>query len=253
MKWLQINFQITSTKKTNYHLRIRNLPIISTSLLPMQLPLTTCFTPVPRISSECSKKRDEPILNPAPSQHTLARPQQTSVPSKPVICFECGLISIVPIAALSTRCHHCSAYICMDDINIHNRSHKTHVQTWGDVTVRPDTDLHDINIQCRHLYLNGQLSGTIHCSGTCLIKKSQIFRGSLTAHTLEIAKRANLTFSAPIIVQQAIINGTLNGVLQCKGTVTLGKNAKFFGDVQATNLIFSEGSSHSGHFYKIAP
>lgn len=211
------------------------------------------FNPRPRMDSRPSGKRSAPQQY-SPSEKTDSAPpfspSESTVASKPVICFECGQISLVPQAAISARCHHCSAYIGMDDVSLHNRSLKRLVQTWGDVTIRPDSDLSHLTIRCKNLTILGKISGKITCVGKCYIRESQIFQGTLQAHTLEVDKRADVTFPTPVNIQQAFIRGILRGNIHSKGKVTICKNAKILGDVEASALIFEEGASHFGHFRK---
>lgn len=167
---------------------------------------------------------------------------------KSVLCFECGQISLVPQAAISTTCSHCSAYIGLSDVVLHNRSLKTLVQTWGDVIIKPDSDLSHLTIRCKNITILGKVSGNIICTETCTIRASQVFQGALQAHTLEIGKRADVSFPHPVEIREAFIKGILRGNIRSAGNVTICKNAKILGDVEAKSLIFEEGASHSGHF-----
>ena len=227
--------------------RVSFSPVIS-----MQDHMEQTYNPRPRIVSRPSGKRScsQAQSPPRISQGNNPSSERKSAPSKPTICFDCGLISLVPLTAISATCHHCSAYIRLDDITLHNRSLKRTVQTWGNVTVKHDSNLTHLTIRCKNLTILGKISGNILCTGICSIQTSQIFKGSLKAHTLEIDKRADVTFPTPVEIHQAIIKGTLRGSIHCKGTITLCKYAKILGDVYASNLIFEEGASHFGHFYK---
>ena len=85
-------------------------------------------------------------------------------------CFSCRKITSVPATAVSARCGHCSAYIKLDDVILHSRTHRTKVQTCGSVTVQANAALKGLNIECRDMVLYGRASGDFLCRGVCKIK-----------------------------------------------------------------------------------
>lgn len=218
---------------------------------------SSTFHPIPRKTEAPSGKRSITDTVPKTSfMETLSAIGDTpkaNISQKPVICFECGRISLVPEAALSAKCHHCSAYINLDDIAIHSRSYRTTARTRGDVLVREGTRLEGITIEARHLTLMGKVSGNFTCSGTCTIKEDQHIQGRLCARELILERKVNATFVQPVSVQNATIAGVFNGTLNCKEKITITRTGKILGDVNCPNLIIEEGGSHFGQYSKTVP
>lgn len=187
------------------------------------------------------------------TRETGRRPEKVAFPEKDiptmaVICFECGHISLVPEAALSARCHHCSAYINLDDIVIHNRSYRGSVRTRGNVTVREGTNLDGVSVQSHDLILEGRISENIECTGTCTIKTDQHINGKVHVGTLVIDRKVNAVFSQPVEAKEVEILGTFTGILNCRGTVRIAKGGELIGDLKATRRVLEDGSNHVGHF-----
>lgn len=182
--------------------------------------------------------------------YTADHENDPQLPRKAAICFHCGLISLVPQAALSARCHHCSAYISLDNVVLHKRSHKTIVQTRGNVTVKNGTDFKGMTIHSHNLTLLGRISGNFNCSGKCDIKTDQLINGILRAHTLEVEKRVSVTLARPAKIHHAFVSGTLQGIIHATGTITILKSGKILGDITAPSLVIEEGGEHFGHYTK---
>lgn len=212
------------------------------------------YSPIPRLCPEDSGKIDG--FSPSPVSRGFipgSREDNKDVPQKAVICFQCGLISLVPQGAFSTKCRHCSAYINLDNVILHKKSHKTLIQTRGDVTVKSGTDFKGINIHSHNLTLGGKISGNFECSGTCLIKENQHITGTVRVHSLVIEKNVSATFAKTVETANASISGTFNGFLEASGTVTIHKTGKILGDVKAPKLIIENGGTHFGHYLKYSP
>lgn len=178
------------------------------------------------------------------------RDDRPDIPRKAVICFQCGLISSVPKAALSARCHHCGTYISLDHIVLHQRSPKTLVQTRGDVTVKAGTDLQGMTIHSHNLLLLGRVSGQFNCSGTCQIKTDQQIAGLLRAYTLIVDKKVTVTLAKGADVHHASIHGTVHGTVESSGTVTIHRHGTILGDIKCLSLVIEDGGTHFGHYFK---
>ena len=103
------------------------------------------FHPVPRISAAPSGKISHP--SPAPPWTLPPTAESNPAPAREVECFSCRKITSVPATAVSARCGHCSAYIKLDDVILHSRTHRTKVQTCGSVTVQANAALKGLNIE----------------------------------------------------------------------------------------------------------
>lgn len=214
------------------------------------------FRPVPLKTDLPSGKRN--MTGPIPKSFVDTLPpaadiQKEDIPQKPVICFECGHISLVPQAALSARCHHCSSYINLDDITIHSRSYRTTARTRGNILVKEGTHLSGITIEAHHLTLLGKASGDFICTGDCTIKEDQHIHGTVQVRELILERKINAIFVQPVSAQSAVIAGIFNGTLNCKGTTTITKTGKILGDLNCPKLVIEEGGSHFGHYSKTLP
>lgn len=157
----------------------------------------------------------------------------------------------VPVTAVSARCGHCSAYIKLDDVILHSRTHRTKVQTCGSVTVQANADLKGLNIECRDLVLYGRASGDFLCRGVCKIKTDQHISGSISARRLVVEKKTTVLVTGVIQVENIWIQGSLEGTLTADETVTIHRHAKFLGDITARRLIIEEGGAHQGSFTRL--
>lgn len=145
------------------------------------------FHPIPRISTAPSGKISHP--SPAPPWTLPPTAESSPAPAREVECFSCRKSTSVPATAVSARCGHCSAYIKLDDVILHSRTHRTKVQTCGSVTVQANADLKGLNIECRDLVLYGRASGDFLCRGVCKIKTDQHISGSISARRMVVEKR----------------------------------------------------------------
>ena len=211
--------------------------------------MTPSFHPVPRTSSAPSGKIRRPA--PAPPWTLPAAAERRPAPTREVECFSCRKNTSVPVTAVSARCGHCSAYIKLDDVILHCRTHRTKVQTCGSVTVQANADLKGLNIECRDLVLYGRASGDFLCRGVCKIKTDQHISGSISARRLVVEKKTTVLVTGAIQVENIWIQGSLEGTLTADETVTIHRHAKFLGDITARRLIIEEGGAHQGSFTRL--
>lgn len=208
------------------------------------------FHPVPRISAAPSGKIGKPA--PAPPWTLPPAGTGTPAPSREVECFSCRKNTSVPVTAVSARCAHCSAYIKLDDVLLHSRTHRTNVQTCGSVTVQANADLKGLDIECRDLVLNGRASGDFLCRGVCKIKTDQHISGSLAARRLVVEKKTTVLVTGPIHAENVRIYGSLEGTLTAEETVIIHRHARFLGDITARRLVIEEGGIHQGSLTRLA-
>lgn len=209
------------------------------------------FHPIPRKTTEPSgiKPVDaSPRKLAVDSSGTEPANASMNIPQKPVICFECGRISLVPQAAISARCHHCSSYINLADISIHSRSYRTVAKTRGNVLVKEGTQLSGITIEAHHLTLIGRISGNFTCTGDCIIKGDQHILGRIQTRRFILERKTNATLVFPVVAQSAVIAGTFNGTLLCQNSVVITKTGKVLGDINCPNLEIEEGGIHVGRY-----
>lgn len=177
-----------------------------------------------------------------------ARERKVQVPSREVVCYECGRRSHVPAAALSANCIHCHAHLNMTDVELKPGSRRLTVRTLGNVTVQADAVLSHLSIVCRNLNLEGRASGSFRCSGALIVASSTRVEGSVEAADLVVNKGANLILSQGACVQNATIHGRVTGRISAKGIVHILRGGELCGDCTATNVQVEQGAAHLGNW-----
>lgn len=167
-------------------------------------------------------------------------------------CFAADGDTAVPVTAVSARCSHCSAYIKLDDITLHSRTHRTKVQTCGCVTVQANADLKGLHIECRDLILNGKASGDLLCQRRLQNQGGPAYFRDLARPQANRGKKDGRTGHGGVHVENAWIQGTLEGALTAEGTVTIHRHAKFLGDITARRLVIEEGGIHQGSLTRLS-
>ncbi len=209
--------------------------------------MSSPFKPVPRICSEKSGRINHTeTATAAPVGLAAPVAAEHTGPCREVECFVCRKFSTVPAGAVSAKCSHCSAYIMLDDVNLHSRTHRRTVKTWGTVTVQPAADLHGVDIECKDIMLNGRVSGKLNCHGVCKIKSGQHITGSLSARRLVVEKKTDVVITGGVYVVNAMVYGVLETALTAEDTVAIHRNGKVLGDIVARKLTIEEGGVHQG-------
>ena len=148
------------------------------------------FHPIPRISTAPSGKISHP--SPAPPWTLSPTAESSLAPAREGNASPAAKAPRSPPRAVSARVRHCSAYIKLDDVILHSRTHRTKVQTCGSVTVQANADLKGLNIECRDLVLYGRASGDFLCRGVCKIKTDQHISGSICARRMVVEKKTTV-------------------------------------------------------------
>ena len=158
--------------------------------------------------------------------------KEAHIPMQEVVCYECGMTSKVPAAALSANCQHCQAHLNMADVEIRPGSERLTIRTLGDVTVPPETTLSRLSVVCRNMEINGRVSGSFRCTRALVVNES-VQIDNLQAGRLVVARDAEVMLAKPAQAGAANIYGRLTGVLRSDGVV------KIYGTGEVTGLIFA--------------
>ncbi len=167
--------------------------------------------------------------------------ERVQVPTREVICYECGQSSQVPSAALSANCIHCHAHLNMADVQIRPGSRRLTVRTLGNVHVQSGTKLSNLSIVCHDMEVNGPVSGSFRCTGTLSFNASTKVEGSISAHRLVVDKGAEVELAVGAAAECAEIYGTLNGRLQCKGLLHVYRSGSYTGVCKAADVQVDPG------------
>jgi len=171
---------------------------------------------------------------------------RVQVPTRDVVCYECGRRSHVPAAALSAQCIHCHAHLNMADVELRAGSRRLTVRTLGDVTVAADAVLSHLSIVCRNLTLHGRASGSFRCMGTLRVGASCRVEGSVQAAALEVEKGVDVVFVQGARVGTASLRGCVSGRLDCRGKVCIHRGGVLYGDCAASAVELEPGAVHRG-------
>jgi cytoskeletal protein CcmA (bactofilin family)/DNA-directed RNA polymerase subunit RPC12/RpoP len=194
-------------------------------------------------SSICKKCHEhfrlEEVLNPA------APPAKLQVEQRQVRCYQCGSELVVPLAASSSMCRRCSAHVDLADYRIVQTVSKN-FRTYGRLVIEEKGYVLNSDAVVGEAVVKGRFIGKLTAAGTLEIHTSASIQGSFTAGRLLIPAGHRFRWPEPIRVDSAEISGELVGTLESPGTVRLGSAARFFGTVNAGNLVVEAGAVFVG-------
>lgn len=175
-----------------------------------------------------------------------SRSERVAVPTREVVCYECGRRSQIPVAALSAHCVHCRTHLNTADITLKPGSRRLTVRTLGDVTLPAHVQLSHLSITCRNLIVSGKGEGSIHCSGELILRGTAQLTGQLQADILHVAAGAKASVEPGLSATEAEIEGQLTGRLNIKDLLHICKGGRLEGDCKAYRLVVDPGGTHSG-------
>lgn len=177
-----------------------------------------------------------------------SREKKVQVPSREVVCYECGRKSQVPAAALSANCIHCHAHLNMTDVELKAGSRRLTVRTLGNVTVVADAVLSHLSIVCNHLHLEGRASGSFRCSGTLRIQTGTRIEGTVQADHLLVSRGISVILTRGATLRNASIAGRVSGRIEARGCVRIERGGELCGDCCAADLQVEPGGTHLGNW-----
>jgi cytoskeletal protein CcmA (bactofilin family)/DNA-directed RNA polymerase subunit RPC12/RpoP len=191
------------------------------------------------ISSNCKKcgqhLRIQEILRPAP------KAAEQGVARKRVTCFECGAELEVPVSAESTMCKRCSRYVDMKNYVINSAVSKN-FKTKGSFVIDPKGYVFNTEAVVSDAVIKGRFLGKLLAEQSLTIYSTAEIKGSFTTARLVVPASNHFRWPETIKIHTAEIAGELAANLFATQTVVLKSTARFFGDVQAANLVVEEGA-----------
>lgn len=175
-----------------------------------------------------------------------AREERVAVPTREVVCYECGKRSHIPVAALSAHCVHCRTHLNTANITLKPGSRRLTVRTLGDVTLPTHVELSHLNITCRNLNVSGKGSGTLRCTGELTLRGEARLEGQVQADSLRVAAGAKATVEPGISAREGEIEGQICGRLNIKDLLHICKGGVLVGDCRAPRLAIDPGGKHDG-------
>jgi len=194
-------------------------------------------------STTCKKCRQhirvQELLRPA------AQTKRASRKTRQVACFSCGTLLDVPASAKSTMCKRCSGYVDLNDYKI-NRSVSKNFCTKGTMIIEEGGFLFNTETTAGQVILKGRFIGKLTAEQSLEIHPNAQIKGTIQAAHLIIPPETRLAAAKPILVGSADIAGELAADLKGQHTVRLRTTARFFGKVEASNLLVEEGAVFVG-------
>ena len=151
----------------------------------------------------------------------------------------------MPVAAESTMCKRCSSHVDLRDYNVTQTLSKN-FRTHGRLVIEEKGYVLNTDSFVGDAVIKGRLIGKIAAARTLEIHSSANIKGSFTADRLILPVGNHFRWSDAVRVGGAEIAGELVATLQSAGTVLLRSTARFFGDIQAANLVVESGAVFVG-------
>lgn len=221
----------------------------------------------PEVSRDPAKYLTEPLVVPVVSGYLPERERVRSglyapaspagreprvpVPSRDIVCYECGKHSRIPDAALSAHCVHCRAHLNAADVVLKPGSRRLTIRTLGDVKVPAQVSLSHLSVLCRNMEVSGRAAGSLHCTGALTLRGQAVVEGQVQAAVVEVVSGAQATCSPALASETAQIDGQLTGRLYCNASIYISRGGRLIGDCRAEMLSIDPGGRHEGTWERI--
>ncbi len=199
--------------------------------------------PASAYSTRCKKCHEhfrvQEALNPA------APPPKPTIEQRRVRCFQCGTELQAPVAAASTMCKRCASHVDLSDYRIAQTVSKN-FRTHGRLVIEERGYALNSEALVGEAVVKGRFIGKLVAEGALELHSSANIKGSFTAGRLVVPAGHRFRWTERLCVGGADIAGELVAELQATGTVRLQRTARFFGAVQARDLVVEEGAVFVG-------
>ena len=160
---------------------------------------------------------------------------------KRINCFECGAELEVPPSAQSTMCKRCSRYIDLKDYHITNAVSKN-FKTKGSFTIDATGYVFNTEAMVQDAVIKGRFLGKLTAWGALTIYSTAEIRGTFKTKMLIIPAMNHFRWKETIAVGSAEIAGELAADIFVEDTMVLRSTARFFGNIEAKNLVVEDGA-----------
>lgn len=174
--------------------------------------------------------------------------ERVKVPTREVVCYECGGRCEVPAAALSASCPRCHAHLNMADVELKPGIRRTTVRTLGDVIVPSELVISHLSITCHNLLVYGVATGSFQCSGKLKVRGTLNEDGKFSTAMLQVKKGGTANFAHIAEVGGAVINGLVEGDLRSRGEIRIRRHGELRGNCRCARLIIETGGKHTGSY-----
>ena len=185
--------------------------------------------------------RVQEVLRPQ-TEHKDKKPDQQSSQ-----CFRCQAIVEVFKKSQSFLCKKCGYRNDLQDYNVKSALSQN-IETRGSLTVGPHATILNSTAHVTRALVRGKFIGSLEADHIEL-KKNAVFEGNIKTGTLQIETPLDLKIQKKFEADHLIIEGALKGKIAINGTVELGNNTTFYGEIYAKKLIVRETANFLGIGY----
>ena len=218
--------------------------------VPIACPRCGHVQPEPRgaYSTICKKchehfRLDE--LRPSPARQPTQRARQPEIERRKIACFDCGTELEVPVTAESTMCKRCSHHVDLRDYHITSAVSKN-FRTKGLFVVEEKGNVFNTEVLVGDAIIKGKFLGKLVAERSLTVYTGAQIRGSFKTGRLIVPAGNGFAWKDTLTIGGAEIAGELVANVKTSGTVWLRSTARFFGDVEAANLVIEEGAAMVG-------
>jgi cytoskeletal protein CcmA (bactofilin family) len=195
------------------------------------------------ISTNCRKCRQYFSLEKKPKaparQRASVKPKSGA--ERRITCFDCGTELTVAVNAESTMCKRCSSYVDLKDYRIDGSVSKN-FKTKGTFTIETKGYLFNTETTAEHVILKGRVLGKLDARGSLTIHSGAQIKGSFEAGKLIIPSGEHFRWPQAIHARSMDISGELAADITVSEVACLREGSRFFGNVQARNLVVESGA-----------
>ena len=177
--------------------------------------------------------------------HPTPTPPKPVLEQKQVSCFQCGAALVVPVAAASTMCKRCGSHVDLSDYHLAHTVSKN-FRTHGLLVIEEKGYALNADALVGSAVIKGRFIGKLVAEGTLELHSSARIKGSFTAARLVLPAGQHFRWPEPLRFGAADIGGELVADLHATDTVRFRATARFFGAVEARNLVVEYGAVFVG-------
>ncbi len=221
------------------------MPSAKQDLVAVVCPKCGHQQPEPRTaySTICRKCRAHFRLQEALEPAVLA--PKPALQLRRISCFQCGTQLEAPQAAASTMCKRCSAHVDLSDYHVTQTVSKN-FRTHGRLVIEEKGYVLNTDSLVGEAVVKGRLIGKLAVEGTLEIHSTARIQGTFTTARLIVPAGNHFRWAEALRVGAAEVAGELVANLNTAGTVLLRSTARFFGNVEAGNLVVEHGAVFVG-------
>jgi cytoskeletal protein CcmA (bactofilin family)/DNA-directed RNA polymerase subunit RPC12/RpoP len=194
------------------------------------------------ISTNCRNCRQYfNVEKKAPEPARPRTPAKPAADTRRITCFDCGTELEVAVTAESTMCKRCSSYVDLKDYRIDNAVSKN-FKTKGTFVIEPKGYVFNTETIAEHAIIRGRFLGQLDVRGSLTLHTGAQIKGHFKTAKLIIPAGECFRWPEPIRAAAMDIAGELAGDIIVSGVALFRGTARFFGNIEATNLLVEEGA-----------